>query len=341
MINHTSRLLKFEPIRRKMNKVLITGAAGNLGSLLTRHMLDDWKDLHLILMEHHKKIPTQLRDHSRITVRGADLAIPETLDDCVQGTDVIVHFAGLLFKANPEKFLHQTNTQYFKNLVAAAKKKHINKVILISFPHVEGPTSRTAPASGRLDGNPISVHAATRLEEEKHLLAEIDIPVILRVGMVYGSGILMIDAAKWFAQKGLLGVWKEPTQIHLVSKTDFCRAVVAAARNPKAMGIYHVGDEGVDTLQSFLDWACRTWSYGKPRRIPVGFIYAAAEVCELASRLFGIKSPLTRDFIDIGRVPYYGDTTRFRAELLPHLKYPTIYDGVEEMRAQRVLNVMN
>ena len=110
-------------------------------------------------------------------------------------------------------------------------KCHIKKVILISFPHVEGPTSRKAPATGRFDGNPVSVHAKTRLEEEIHLFNEIENPVSLRSGMVYGNGILMIDAANWFAKRRILGVWPEPTEIHLISKTDFCRAVVATIRN--------------------------------------------------------------------------------------------------------------
>lgn len=37
-----------------------------------------------------------------------------------------------------------------------------------------------------------------------------------RVGMGYGKGILMIDAAKWFAKRRLLGVWRDPTEIHLM-----------------------------------------------------------------------------------------------------------------------------
>ena len=50
----------------------------------------------------------------------------------------------------------------------------------------------------------------------------------------------MMDAARWFAQKNILGVWNEQTEIHLISKTEFCRAVVAAIRNKKAADIYHV-----------------------------------------------------------------------------------------------------
>jgi nucleoside-diphosphate-sugar epimerase len=315
-----------------MKNVLITGAAGNLGSLLSRHILDQENDFNLILMQHLKEIPADIKRHPQVQVKNADLSNIETLFECLDGADVIIHFVGVLFKANPEKFLYQTNVRYFQNLVKAAKKMKVGRIILISFPHVEGPTSRIRPATGRLDGNPVSVHAKTRLEEEKHLFNEIKNSVSLRVGMVYGKGILMIDAAKWLAKRRILGVWKEPTPIHLISKTDFCRAVVAAIKKENATGVFHIGDEGDDTIQSFLDFPCNIWRCKKPWRMPLWLIYFAAKIFELNSRIFGTLSPLTKDFIDIGRVPYYGDTSRFRKELLPVLKYPTLCDGIEDMQ---------
>ena len=315
-----------------MTKILITGAAGNLGSLLSRYIRDNEKDLDLILMQHQKEIAIDLSEHPKIKVRNGDLSKPETLYDCLDGADIVIHFAGVLFKANPEKFLYHTNLEYFKNLVGAAKTKRIKRLILISFPHVEGPTSRKSPATGRLDGSPISVHAKTRLEEEIHLFNDYKNGVSLRVGMVYGKGILMIDAAEWFAKRRILGIWKEPTEIHLISKTDFCRTVVAAINNQDSKGIYHVGDEGNDTLQSFLDLTCDIWGVKKAWRMPLWLIYLAAEVFELVSRTFGTLSPLTKDFVDIGRVSYYGDTSTFRKELLPVLTYPTVYDGIQELQ---------
>jgi nucleoside-diphosphate-sugar epimerase len=249
----------------------------------------------------------------------------------VKSADVIVHFAGVLFKANPERFLKTTNTGYFKNLVDAAKENNVRKIILISFPHVEGPTSIEKPASGRLDGIPISIHAKTRLEEERYLFANVPEPISLRVGMIYGRGILMIEAARWLAKRRLLGVWKERTQIHLVSKDDFCAACTAAITNRAASGIYHIGDEGNVSLQEFLELACRHWGVGRPWSMPLWLIYAAAELCEFYSKITGSVSPLTRDFIDIGRVPYYSDTERMRKDLLPALKYRTIEDGLSTL----------
>lgn len=104
--------------------VLITGAAGNLGSLLAKHIKVNEKDINLILMQHQKEVSIDLKNYSRTKVRSADLSKPETLYDCLDGVDIIVHFAGVLFKANPEEFLHETNLQYFKNLVTVSKKKY-------------------------------------------------------------------------------------------------------------------------------------------------------------------------------------------------------------------------
>jgi nucleoside-diphosphate-sugar epimerase len=53
----------------------------------------------------------------------------------------------------------------------------------------------------------VSVHARTRLEEERLLFARTENagvePVVLRLGMVYGRGVLMIEAARWLARHRL------------------------------------------------------------------------------------------------------------------------------------------
>jgi len=131
-----------------MTTVLITGASGNLGNLLTKYILVNEPELNLILMQHRTEIAPDIRENPRTEIRETDLSDPKTLTSCLEGVDSIVHFAGVLFQATPEVFLHQTNTEYFKNLVLAAKENKINKIILISFPHIEGPTSREFPAVG-------------------------------------------------------------------------------------------------------------------------------------------------------------------------------------------------
>jgi hypothetical protein len=69
--------------------------------------------------------------------------------------------------------------------------------------------------------------------------------------------------------------------------------------------------------------------YKKPWRMPNWMIMTAAQGFEIVSAVFNVKSPLTKDFVKIGQVSYYGDTTRMRKELLPELKYKTVEEGME------------
>ena len=266
----------------------------------------------------------------------ADLADVKTLPGALSGVDTVVHFAGILFAPRPDRFLPETNTRWFSNLLDASLQAGARRIILISFPHVEGPTTADDPATGRLDREPVSVHARTRLQEERLLFERTQgtdtTSIVLRLGLVYGRGILMIEAARWLARRRLLGVWKDPTWIHLISTADFLRATQATILNPDANGIYHLGDEQPVTLQHFLDEACRIWRCPPPRRMPFPLIMAAAGICELFALIARTPSPLTRDFIRIGRVSYCGDTRRARADLIPDLVHPTLSEGLATLR---------
>lgn len=313
--------------------ILITGAAGNLGGLLARHLVAGGHKLRL--MYHKKALPPDLSSASNVVPIQADLGEPSTLPLAVVGATVIVHFAGVLFAPRPERFLPVTNTQWFSNLVDTALRAKVGRIILISFPHVEGPTTVQQPAAGRLDRKPLSAHAKTRLDEERLLFERTKdattTPVVLRLGMVYGRGILMIDAARWLAERRLLGVWRKPTLFQLISTADYLRATEAAIYKPGIRGIYHVGDEQPVTLQQFLDEACRVWNCPRPFRTPLWTIYVAAGLCELFGAVTRRSSPLTRDFITIGRVSHWGDTRRARQELIPELTYPTLKDGLSTL----------
>ena len=313
--------------------ILITGAAGNLGSRLARHLVPTGHELRL--MYHRTPLPDDVARAANVRPIKADLAAPATLPAAVEGADVIVHFAGRLFAPRAARFLPETNTRWFARLLTAALEAGVGRIILISFPHVEGPTTVEHPATGRLDRQPISVHARTRLEEERLLVQRTagtaTSPVILRLGTVYGRGILMVEAARWLARRRLLCVWREPTLYQLLSTSDYLRAVEAAIFKPDVRGIYHVGDEQPVTLQQFLDEACRVWGCHRPLRIPFPAIYTAACLCEGFATIAGTASPLTRDFVRLGRVPHWGDTSRARRELIPQLSYPTLEAGLSTL----------
>jgi len=312
-------------------RVLITGAAGNLGTLLARYLLST-TDHFLNLMVHRTPIHHDLERQGRTQVYRCDLADPATLSVVCRDSEVIVHFAGVLFAPHPEKFLPTTNLLYTRHLVDAAVIAGAKRFILVSFPQVEGPTSREQPCTDRQDRQPISVHAQTRLAAEKYLIDRARgsgmRAIALRPGMIYGKEVLMIAFAKQLAQRHLLGVWRSPTPIHLLSIDDFNACCQAAIERPAAGGIYPLGDDAPTTLQEFLDTACRRWGMKRPWRVPLWSVYLVAWACEILATIFKTRTPFTVDFIRIGRIPYYCDTTRMKTELLARLAAPSFTEGI-------------
>jgi nucleoside-diphosphate-sugar epimerase len=311
-------------------RILVTGAAGNLGSFLTRHLLGSPHELNLLI--HRRPLAFDADAQPNVRVFRADLGRPETLAEPCRGVDAVVHFAGVLFAPRPEKFLPTTNVTYVENLAAAALGAGVGKIILVSFPHVEGESTPENPARGTLAGDPTSVHARTRLAAEKVLFTACEgtatVPVALRPGMIYGRGVLMIEAARWLMRRRLMAVWRRPTWIHLLALPDFLRCVVAAIEKPAARGIYNLGDDEPLTLQRFLFELAHHWGYRAPRFLPEWTFFAVAAAVEMYAAAFRTAAPLTRDFIRIGMASYCGDTTRMKAELAAALAYPTLREGL-------------
>jgi nucleoside-diphosphate-sugar epimerase len=312
-------------------RVLITGAAGNLGSRLARHLLGT--DHQVRLLVHRTELPSDLASSQNVEVYRADLAKPETLRPACSNADTIVHLAGVLFAPKPEEFLPRTNVGFVENLLSATQGSPVKKFILVSFPHVEGETTLEHPATDRLDCSTDVVHFRTRLRAECLLLERCSgtsmNPVILRAGIVYGQGIKLIEAARRMLRYRLLAVWQKPTWIHLIAFPDFVAAVVAAIENESAKGIYNVCDDKPLTIQDFLDELAAHFGCGKPWRLPKWMFYAAAASCETAAWLFKAPSPLTLDIVRAGMTSAVADTSRMKRELLSRLAYPTLADGIE------------
>jgi nucleoside-diphosphate-sugar epimerase len=310
-------------------KILITGAAGNLGSRLAQHLMSGPHELRL--MVHKSPLPFDVSGHPNVSICRTDLARPGTLQQACTGIDCIVHFAGILFAPLPEKVLPKTNVDYVKNLVEAAKTAGVRRFILISFPQVEGETTPDRPATGRLDATSNVIHFLTRLKAEKFLFeacrgTSMD-PVVFRSGMVYGSGIKMVDAARWMLRHRLMAVWKGPTWTHLIALPDFLAALQAAIDKHHLGGIYQACDDAPLTLQDFLDKLATHYNCPRPWRLPAWMFRLAGVSCEIAALLFRTAAPLNRDIVKAGMTSCVADNSRMKADLLPVLAYPGFDEG--------------
>jgi nucleoside-diphosphate-sugar epimerase len=208
----------------------------------------------------------------------------------------------------------------------------VERFILISFPHIEENTAPDSPAMGRLDLQPKSIHARTRLEAEKYLFNACQNrsinPVVLRAGVIYGRDVKLIEAARKLMRYRLLAIWPIPTWIHLLALPDFLASVEIAIERGGLSGIYNLCDDCPVLLQEFLDELAEHWGYRKPWRLPNGCFYLAATVCEWLATILHSRTPLTRDMIRMGMTSVVADTSRMKREIQRELLYPTFRQGL-------------
>ena len=311
-------------------KVLVTGAAGNIGSHVSRHLMTTPHQLRLLI--HESPLPFDTVGYSNIEVRRADLSRPESLQDVCAGVDCVVHLAGVLFAPLPDRFLPKTNVGFVKNLLAATIDAGVRKFVLVSFPHVEGETTPHRPATGRIDATSNVIHFRTRLEAERQLLEgckdSSTTPVIFRSGIVYGREIKLLQGARWLLRHRLMAVWRKPTWAHLIALPDFLLALQAAIEGDNIRGIYQVCDDAPLTLQDFLDRLADHYGYPRPYRLPEWTFHVAGFTIETAALLLRTAAPLNRDIVKAGMTSCVADNSRMKRELLPVLKYPTLQEGI-------------
>src|SRR5207247_2263761 len=153
--------------------------------------------------------------------------------------------------------------------------------------------------------------------------------------IVHFAGVLFAPRPETFLPRtnvgfveNLLAVWRRPTWEHLLALPDFHAAAVAAIEGEHVSGVYNLGDDEPVTLQEFLDTAAGHWGFPKPWRLPRWCFPLAGAGCEAFAALFGTAAPLTRDFVAIGMVSTWADTSRMKRELLPRLTYPSLREGL-------------
>jgi nucleoside-diphosphate-sugar epimerase len=314
--------------------VLVIGASGNLGAQFAAALL---RAGHTVRLGFHRTpLPESLVQCERADPFQLDLDDAASVRAAVDGVDAVVYCAGVLFAPDPEKFMRRTNYEWARTAVDASVAAGVGRFILLSFPHIEEGTTPEQPGTGSLDVEPRAIHASTRLEAERYVLSACaagssTTPVILRLGMVYGSGLRLVEAARRLLRWRLLPVWRERTWVHLIHVEDAARAVTAGVEQATCTGVYNVCDERPLTIQELFDSLADHFGSPRPLRLPAWCFRTAAWCCQAFTRLLRLPCPMHPDMIRMGMTSAVADTSRFRRELLTQLHYPSLEDGLREL----------
>jgi len=225
--------------------VLVTGAAGYIGSILVRRLLDLGHRVRVLdrLMYGDDAI-RDILSHPRLEMIVADFRDRIVVARAVAGVGAIVHLGAIVGDpacALDEDLTVSTNLEATCIIADAARQAGVRRMIFASSCSVYGASDETLDETSAL--NPVSLYASTKIAAERALLAMAGAdfaPVIMRFATAYGHShrprydlAVNVMTAKAVTE-GQITIHGGEQWRPFVHVDDIARALVLAVEAPEA-----------------------------------------------------------------------------------------------------------
>lgn len=245
--------------QNEINKVLVTGATGFIGSYVTQKLREE------NLIVRAADLPSANFSYAESLGAekcGVDLSDAEGLKKACEGMDAVIHLAGIYDYGAAEELLERVNVKGTENVCAAAHACGVKKFIMFSTIGVYGRLQQI-PAREDHPQNPTNGYEVTKCKAEQTAMKyyrEKNLPVVvLRPTLVYGprskyglSMFLSVFSLVAQSKNPSLVIARDGAMTHCVRVEDVARAVVFVLKNEKAVGeAYHLADDTILTSEEF------------------------------------------------------------------------------------------
>lgn len=178
-----------------MDHILVTGAAGYIGSVLVRRLLDaGYKVTGLDVLRFGGESLLGVVGNDRFTLEIGDVRDDEALTHCLKGIDAVIHLAAIVGDpacAREPELSEQINWEATRQLIDLCASSGIVKRFCFAS---------TCSNYGKMEGDsyvdessplrPVSLYARQKVRVEEYLLGECNtngmIPISLRFATAYG-----------------------------------------------------------------------------------------------------------------------------------------------------------
>ncbi|QDQ90249.1 NAD(P)-dependent oxidoreductase [Rhodococcus sp. WB9] len=206
-------------------RVAVVGATGFVGSTVATALAA--AGIHCIAVARGPQHP----DIPGVVFARADLTDPGSLTAALAGADVVIHAAS--YTGTDPAHCAAVNVEGTENLLAAAARNGVGRVIYVSTIGVYGSGPHSGIGENEAAPVPVSALSASRLAAEHRVLAHGG--CVVRPGFVHGPG------DRWFVP-GLirileaLGAWIDEgrSRISIIAVHDLARLLAALAAQPSA-----------------------------------------------------------------------------------------------------------
>jgi nucleoside-diphosphate-sugar epimerase len=325
--------LSFEKFAGK--SVLVTGATGFTGRLVTRKLLESGASVRAIARQSSK-----LGDLEGLDIewfRG-DVFDPETVGNAAKDVQYIFHLAAAFREEKPNddvyRAIHVESTKLLAESVVG--KENFECFVHVSTVGVHGHIEvdradeeyRFAPGDG---------YQRTKLEAELWIREYADannLPYsVVRPGPIFGPGDMRLLKLFRMVSKGyLLMIGKGKGIYHLVHIEDLSNIILLAGITPAARSqVMIAANDDPISIQDMAKTIAEIINVKKLRtiRLPLFPFYLASDICKIICTPLGIEPPIYRR-----RVDFYTKDRKFdNSKVKRLLDYEFTYDnqrGIED-----------
>lgn len=164
--------------------ILATGASGFLGGHVVEALVEDGHSVTVLARETSDLSAVR---HLDLDIHYGDLTDVESIEKAAEGKEAMVHCAGAVKHVAPYSFLHDVNVKGTKNMVIAASRTGVQRIVHASSLGVRGLGSGGNPDNYR---DIKDKYCRSKAEAEVVLFSECEArgieAVALRPGVIYG-----------------------------------------------------------------------------------------------------------------------------------------------------------
>lgn len=304
------------------SKVLVTGATGFVGSVLTRKLLKMGTQVRVLVRESSPKDLVEEFKKAGAKIYYGDLTDRESVFAAVKGVDYVFHVGAMFRQAKfPDEVYYDVNVRGTVNVLDAAEEFGVTRVIHCStigvHSHIPNP-----PANESEPYRPGDVYQRTKCEgeklaQERFRSGRVD-GVIIRPAMIWGEGdkrILKLFRGIARGYLPIIGTGK--TYTHWIYVHDLVESFILAAETEAASGqTYIIAGKTPKTLtELYRAIAKRAGVKVFPIRIPVSPLWFLGAIVEFVCVLIRMEPPLHRRRVDFYTKSRCFDTTKAATEL--------------------------
>lgn len=275
-------------------RALVTGATGFVGSHLAEALRR-----HGVEVAALARAPAKAAALAPLGVRvvAGDLHDRPALERATEGQDVVYHVAGLVAARTEADFL-AANRDGTRNVVEAAERAGVGRLVMVSSMAAAGPAARGRPLRGDEPARPVTAYGRSKLAAEQVVRASSLAWTILRPPLVYGPRDQEVLKVFRLARLGIAPVLGDGAQeLSAVYAADLAEALIAAGTSAAAARrTYYPCHPEVFTGAAMARAVGRVMGRSPALiRVPAPIGRGVLRITEVAARLAGQTTLLTAD----------------------------------------------